>query len=84
MKVTSDYQILDSFVTAKNTRNDSVDQTGDPLHFRATSIFTIELLQVFSTTKQTSAKNDQQELCLSRIHFIDLPGTEKLKEDIDL
>lgn len=77
MPCSSAGHLLDMFSMAKRARTDAATEFG-PLSDRATSLTTIELLQVASNVTQ----NDSSVLA-SRVYFIDLPGAEKLQEDAE-
>ena len=62
--------MIDAFKLAKQTRKANMKK-----HILSSSIFTIELLQVFQ-------QHENEPLCqYTRADFIDLPGAEKLLED---
>ena len=65
--------LVDTFTAANRNRVKSVSEFG-PLHEKATSICTLEILQVGEDRGETS-------VLASRVNFIDTPGWEKLNED---
>jgi hypothetical protein len=72
MPCSSAGHLLDMFSMAKRARTDAATEFG-PLSDRATSITTIEILQVASNV----SANDSSVLA-SRVYFLDFPGAEKL------
>mmetsp|Transcript_452 Transcript_452/g.550 ORF Transcript_452/g.550 Transcript_452/m.550 type:complete len:1047 (-) Transcript_452:2300-5440(-) len=69
--------LIDMYQLARRNRTDAANEFG-PLHEKSTSLLTFEILQVTNN----SAANESTVLA-SRLQFFDLPGAEKLHEDVE-
>jgi hypothetical protein len=69
--------LVDMYTLARRNRTDTANEFG-PLHEKSTSLLTFEILQVTNN----SASNESSVLA-SRLNFFDLPGAEKLHEDVE-
>lgn len=68
--------LIDMFTLAKRNRTVYANEFG-PLHERAASLLTVEVLQV------ASGGLNESNVQAARAYFLDMPGAEKLQEDAE-
>ncbi|OMJ83352.1 hypothetical protein SteCoe_15755 [Stentor coeruleus] len=74
----SAHHLLDMFTLARRNRTQASNEFGS-LTPKATSFLTIEVLQ-----EAVDASTSEKNIVVSRMHFIDTPGMEKLNEDPEI